>query len=56
MNCAGIVTDGLYPKQEEKTGLRSGAMVYVSDAAGGAMPAFSYGANWRRGTDRVIVS
>ena len=31
-------------------------MIYVSDEAGGAVPAFSDGTNWRRVTDRVIVS
>jgi hypothetical protein len=31
-------------------------MIYVSDEAGGAVPAFSDGANWRRVTDRAIVS
>lgn len=32
-----------------------GAIVYVSDAAGGAVTAFSDGTNWRRMTDRTIV-
>ncbi len=32
------------------------AMIYVSDETGGAVPAFSDGANWRRVTDRSIVS
>lgn len=31
-------------------------MIYVSDETGGAVPAFSDGANWRRVTDRAIVS
>ena len=31
-------------------------MVYVSDESGGAVPAFSDGTNWRRVTDRAIVS
>jgi hypothetical protein len=30
-------------------------MVYVTDASGGALPAFSDGANWRRVTDRSVV-
>lgn len=30
--------------------------VYVSDETGGAVPAFSDGTNWRRCTDRAIVS
>lgn len=31
-------------------------LIFVSDEAGGAVPAFSDGTNWRRVTDRVIVS
>ena len=31
-------------------------MIFVSDEAGGAVPAFSDGTNWRRCTDRAIVS
>lgn len=34
----------------------TGGMVYVTDEAGGAVPAFSDGTNWRRVTDRAIVS
>ncbi|HBR99392.1 MAG TPA: hypothetical protein DD979_18745 [Gammaproteobacteria bacterium] len=34
----------------------AGAMIYVSDEAGGAVPAFSDGSNWRRMTDRAVVS
>lgn len=30
--------------------------IYVSDETGGAVPAFSDGTNWRRVTDRTIVS
>lgn len=33
-----------------------GQMIYVSDEAGGAVLAFSDGTNWRRSTDRAIVS
>lgn len=33
-----------------------GGMIYVSNEAGGAVPAFSDGTNWRRVTDRTIVS
>lgn len=38
---------------------RAGAaarLVYVTDEAGGAVPAFSDGAAWRRVTDRAVVS
>lgn len=31
-------------------------MIYVSDETGGAIPAFSDGTNWRRVTDRAVVS
>lgn len=31
-------------------------MIYVVDESGGAVPVFSDGANWRRTTDRAIVS
>ncbi len=31
-------------------------LIYVSDETGGAVPAFSDGTNWRRVTDRTIVS
>ncbi len=34
----------------------AGSLVFVSDESGGAVVAFSDGANWRRVTDRAIVS
>jgi len=34
----------------------AGQMVFVPDESGGAVPAFSDGTNWRRVTDRAIVS
>lgn len=34
----------------------TGGMIYVSDESGGAIPAFSDGTNWRRVTDRAVVS
>jgi hypothetical protein len=34
----------------------SGAMIYVSNEIGGAVIAFSDGTNWRRVTDRAVVS
>lgn len=30
--------------------------VFVTDEAGGAVPAFSDGIDWRRATDRAVVS
>lgn len=37
-------------------GSHTGAIVYVSDETGGAIPAFSDGTNWRRMTDRAVIS
>ncbi len=34
----------------------AGQTIYVSDEAGGAVMAFSDGTNWRRSTDRAVVS
>lgn len=34
----------------------AGGMIFVTNETGGAVPAFSDGINWRRVTDRVIVS
>ena len=33
-----------------------GAIIYVTDETGGAVPAFSDGTDWRRVTDRAVVS
>jgi len=35
---------------------KTGRMIYISNEAGGAVPAFSDGTNWRRVTDRAIIS
>lgn len=34
----------------------AGSMIYVSDETGGAIPAFSDGTDWRRVSDRAVVS
>lgn len=34
----------------------TGDLIYVSNESGGAVPAFFDGTNWRRVTDRAIVS
>jgi hypothetical protein len=34
----------------------TGGMIYVSDESGGSIPAFSDGTDWRRVTDRAVVS
>lgn len=36
--------------------LWEGGLIYVSDETGGAQPAVSDGSNWRRLTDRAVVS
>ena len=64
----GLPMDGSIPMQEPllnrqytvatlpTASLWEGATIYVSDETGGAVMAFSDGTNWRRFTDRVIVS
>ena len=34
----------------------AGAMIFVTNETGGAVPAFSDGLNWRRVTDRSIIA
>ncbi len=34
----------------------AGSMIYVGDENGGSIPAFSDGTNWRRMTDRAVIS
>lgn len=34
----------------------SPGLIYVSDESGGAVPAFSDGTDWRRVTDRAVIS
>lgn len=41
---------------EYAASLWTGGLIYVSDESGGAVPAFSDGTDWRRVTDRAIVS
>ena len=36
--------------------INTGAIIYVSNESGGAVPAFSDGTNWRRVTDRAIIT
>ena len=36
--------------------LWEGSLIYVSDEAGGAVPAFSDATSWRRVTDRAVIS
>ena len=37
-------------------GRGSSALIFVTNETGGSVPAFSDGTNWRRVTDRAIVS
>ncbi len=34
----------------------TGGMIFVTDETGGSIPAFSDGTDWRRVTDRAIIS
>jgi len=34
----------------------AGSLIYVTNDVGGAVPAFADGTNWRRVTDRAIIS
>lgn len=34
----------------------TGALIYVSNESGGAVPAFSDSVSWRRVTDRAVIS
>lgn len=34
----------------------AGELIFVTDETGGAVPAFSDGTDWRRVTDRAVVS
>lgn len=46
-----------FPRTDLPNAARSpGALIFVGDATGGAVPAFSDGTNWRRCDDRMIVS
>ena len=50
------VTLPSYKVADVPAALQAGQMIYVTNEAGGAVPAFSDGTNWRRVTDRVVVS
>lgn len=45
-----------YAKASLPSAATAGQLIYVSDDTGGATPAFSDGTNWRRVSDRAIVS
>ena len=46
-----------YPKASlPSASANTGNLIYVTDDVGGAVPAFSDGTNWRRVTDRNVIS
>lgn len=45
-----------YPAEILPSAAPAGRLIFVSDETGGPVPAFSDGTNWRRVTDRAIVS
>lgn len=49
----GVFTVAALP---DPVAMGAGTMVYVSDASGGSVMAFSDGTDWRRMTDRAVVS
>lgn len=49
----GVFTVASLP---DPAAMGAGCMIYVSDASGGGVMAFSDGTNWRRMTDRAVVS
>lgn len=49
----GVFTVASLP---DPTAMGAGTMVYVTDASGGGVMAFSDGTDWRRMTDRAVVS
>lgn len=58
VTASGFVRLGAYTVAGVPNAVTSGAgaMIYVSDEAGGAVMAFSNGTNWLRCTDRAIIS
>jgi hypothetical protein len=58
LHVAGPVRIGQYAKAAlpGASACGAGAMVFVTDEAGGPVPAFSDGTAWRRVTDRAVVS
>lgn len=58
VSTGGLVTCESYTvaTAPSASGHGAGRLIYVSDETGGAVIAFSDGTNWRRVTDRAIVS
>jgi hypothetical protein len=53
---AGEVSAKSYTVTTLPSAATAGQMIYISNESGGAVLAFSDGTNWRRVTDRAIVS
>jgi hypothetical protein len=58
LHLGGALRLGAFPRASMPDAAISGAgtIIYVPDAAGGAVIAFSDGVVWRRVTDRMIVA
>jgi len=52
----GHILLGSYSVDDLPSPYPAGQMIYVIDDTGGAVPAFSDGDDWRRVTDRAVVS
>jgi hypothetical protein len=46
----------VYSKTRLPKASEDGMLIYVSDDIGGGVPAFSQGGQWRRVTDRAVIS
>ncbi|WP_049974162.1 right-handed parallel beta-helix repeat-containing protein [Azospirillum sp. B4] len=55
-DASGIVGLRSYTVATQPSAATAQRMIYVSDESGGPVPAFSDGTNWRRVTDRAVVS
>jgi hypothetical protein len=51
LNLTSYVVSGVPPATSW-----TGSMIYVSNESGGAVTAFSDGTNWRRTTDRAVIT
>jgi hypothetical protein len=56
LSVSGPVGVGAYTVSTLPSAAAAGRLIYVGNESGGAVPAFSDGTNWRRVTDRAVVS
>jgi len=56
INYNGITRLPSFTVASAPTGRAAGDVIYVSNETGGAVPAFFDGTNWRRVTDRAVIS